>query len=314
MSKKNINIIKRQEPKYLDNRKIKAFHVLSINGSYRLIGSQKIRNFLYSNDYDLNESFNVTNNKKVLENIYNHFLEIFHKCYKDKNYYILDFKCGHTDKMEPIRWTYEDMKKGKQTINNKEYSFIDCLTQKENNVKLDAIFILDNEPLDITNNYFIHIVKDKEELKEKHKLNADKIIKELDEKVHIQIKEGNYFKALKRLMSKEIISQKIDINLLHFLNSDYGRFYKMIHDLDVLLLLSENNFKPISKLFIINNLERIKEFGSQITYFNIDHILDKINYIIEHHNNLDSQLLHLINYSENLLHEKIKKKLDNFIK
>ena len=216
-------------------------------------------------------------------------------------------------KMDPIRWTYEDMRKGYQIINDEKYTFVDCLMQKDNNVKMDAIFILDNEPLDITNNYFIHIVKDKNELQEKHKLSVDKIIKELDEKMHLQIKEGNYFKALKRLMSKEIIAQKIDINLLHFLNSDYGRFYKTIHDLNVLLLLSENNFKPVSKLFIINNLEKIKEFTAQITYFNIDHILDKINYIIEHHNNLESQLLHLINYSENLLHEKIKGKLETFI-
>ena len=314
MSKKNINIIKRQDPKYLDSRKVEAFHLLSVNGSYRLIGGKRIRNLLYSNDYDLNESFNVMDNKKVLEKLYDHYLCIFNKCYHDKDYYILDFKCGHTQDDQPIRWSYDDMKKGYQTINNKKYRFVDCLMQKDNSVKLDAIYILDGEPLDITNNYFINIVSNKDELTEKHQMSVDKIVKELDEKMNAQIKEGNYFKALKRLMSKEIISQKIDVNLLHFLNSDYGRFYKTIHDLNVLLLLYENNFKPISTLFILNNLERIKEFTSQITYFNIEHILDKINYIVQNHKHLDSQLLHLINYSEHLLHEKIKGKLDSFIK
>ncbi len=314
MSKKNINIIKRQKSEYLDSRITKAFHVLSVNGGYNLIGGKNIRNLLYSNDYDLNESFNVLDKKSMIDKLYEHFLSIFTKCYHDKNYYILDFKCGHSNDNNSIRWSFEDMKKGYQTINKKTYTFQDCLIQKNNDIKLDVIFILDNEPLDISNNYFIHIVNKKDDLKIKHKQTTEQIMKELDEKVNVQIKQGNYYKALRRLLSKEIISGSIDTNLLHFLNSDYGMFYKTIHDLNVLLLLHENNFKPVSTLFILNNLERIKEFTSHITYFNVDPILDKINYIITNHKNLDGQLLHLIKYAENDLHEKIKGKLTNYIK
>jgi hypothetical protein len=35
------------------------FHLLSISSNYFLIGSAKYKNFLYSNDYDLNEKYKM---------------------------------------------------------------------------------------------------------------------------------------------------------------------------------------------------------------------------------------------------------------
>ena len=77
-----------------------AFNILSVQGSYKLVGSRAIKNLIYANDYDLNENVHVKG-KSNYEKLYYHFLDILEKCKKTENYYILDFKCGEINK-EPI--------------------------------------------------------------------------------------------------------------------------------------------------------------------------------------------------------------------
>lgn len=309
---KTIKLVKRDE-KYINSKTVKAYHLLIVKGGYHLIGSKSIRNLIYSNDYDLNESFNIENKEAIFNRLYHHFLEIFDKCYKQENLYILDFKCGETNKGKPLRWSYDDMKKGYKTINKTKYVFTDCLKQTSSIIKIDLCFILDNEPLDITNNYFIHIVNNKSELGKTQKLNLTDNINSLQNDINELLKEHKYFKALKRQFAIEVLNNKINPKLVEFLNSDYGRFYKTIHDLAYLRELYDNNFKPVNKVLILDNLERIKEFTSYITLFDVNPMLDKLNYIISHNSNLDNQLVHLIVHCEKLLNDVLKGKIKQFM-
>ena len=136
----------------------------------------------------------------------------------------------------------------------------ECLKQ-DAIIKLDLCYILDNEFIDITNNYFIN----KSSIKNNSTL----------------VKDHNYFKALKRLFSLEEIKHDVDKDLLDFLNSDYGRFYKCIHDLELVFIMYEQTFKPLKKNLLTDNLQRIKMMMNKITAFNVDNILDEINLICE---------------------------------
>lgn len=62
-------------------------------------------------DYDLNENVKVNDSITILNHLYKEFLSIFEKAYQDKNYYVVDFKCGY-EKDEPIRWSFKDLKNG----------------------------------------------------------------------------------------------------------------------------------------------------------------------------------------------------------
>ena len=61
------------------------------------------------------------------------------KCYKDPNYYILDFKCGETNNKEALRWNYKDMQRGYQIKDKVKYFFKDCLKQNAV-IKIDLCY------------------------------------------------------------------------------------------------------------------------------------------------------------------------------
>jgi hypothetical protein len=131
-------------------------HQISISSEFEIIGSSHYKNFLYSNDYDLNEYYKAKETPHVLNKLYNKFLEIFEEVQKNPNQYITDFKCGKIGE-EPIRWNYENLKKGFQKINNKKYVFTDCLLM-DSTIKLDEVVFINGLASEIiTNNYFLKI-------------------------------------------------------------------------------------------------------------------------------------------------------------
>jgi hypothetical protein len=78
----------------------------------------------------------------------------------------------------------------------------------------------------------------------------DKLRNEIKELV----KEGLYFKALKRHFSLLMIEKKIDNETLNILNSDYGILYKFINSLQLIVSISmclQNLNHWILKLYII---------------------------------------------------------------
>lgn len=298
-------VIKRQNEIYLNKNISDAFHVLSVSGSYKLIGSSKIRNFLYSNDYDLNELLQVKDTSIVTKHLVKEFQKVFDKAHAHTNYYILDFKCGADDQNEPLRWSYQDIKQAYKTVRKKKYYLGDCLLMSDQVTKLDLCLVVNGVFTEITNNYFIHT--------DKNKLPLSKAlhIKPLQENIDKLFKEKQFFKCLKRAFSLEVIEGNIDTDLLNFLNSDFGTLYKTIHELHLVLKMNQQHFKYINKATILNNLEVIKAFTSHITKFDVDTILDSINLIIK--NFTDQKLEQLISYSENYLNELTKPHMKKYL-
>jgi Zn-dependent M32 family carboxypeptidase len=96
------------------------------------------------------------------------------------------------------------------------------------------------------------------------------------------IKEGNYYKALKRIFSDRKIGSNNTIDnkierIIDFLNSDIGIIGKSKSDLDVLIDLLEKYPKQIYADDIYSNLQIIKQFLSSVTKYNMRPIIEKIN-------------------------------------
>jgi len=145
-------------------------------------------------------------------------------------------------------------------------------------VKIDVVTFLNGRYLELSQIYKIKIGK---ELNYKIEKTGD-IINRLNEETVKLIKEGNYYKALKRIFSNRKIhqNQKIDNKIeriIDFLNSDVGIVGKSKSDLDVLIDLLEKYPKQIYTDDIYSNLQIVKQFLSSITKYNMRPIIEKIN-------------------------------------
>jgi hypothetical protein len=265
--------LKNQKEEYLESDLNKAFHFLELKASHNyLIGSNNIRNMLYANDYDLNANLKTGDSITVLHKLYEEFLHIFTTAYNDPKYYILDFKCGIYNN-EPIRWLYDDMKIGFIVMDNHRFTFEECLLMDEPEavVKLDMCYIHNNIFTDINCLYNLHIIQSK-----KSKESAQETVTKLKEDIQSLYEEGNLFKVIKRYFSLLVIEHKLNDKIMELINSDFGMFYKFISFLDMVVIMLEQKFKPIPRKLININLEYIKQFGSHITLFDVDFLLDKL--------------------------------------
>ena len=255
---------------------------MSISHKYRIIGSASIKNILYSSDYDVNEEvFNPKHTPaQSLEYIYKMFLDKFKYASKrEHKTYIMDFKCGIDDKGEPLRWNYEDMKKGYKKVNGRQYDFYDALMMKPPNmVKLDVVSFLNGRYLELSQIYKIKIGNQINYKMEK----TEDIKNRLDEETMELIKEGNYYKALKRIFSFRKIHQNAHIDkkierIIEFLNSDIGIVGKSKSDLDVLIDLYEKYPTQVYAEDIYSNIQIVKQFLSSITKYNMRPIIEMLN-------------------------------------
>jgi hypothetical protein len=279
------------------------FHRMTIGSDFNIIGSSHYKNFLYSNDFDLNENYACKDTPSILNNLYQVFLNKFLESKKDPNQFITDFKCGEINN-EAIKWNINDMKKGYQIIHGHKITFQDCLLMKST-IKLDEVVCIGNLFYDITNSFFLkignHYTYD-------HKKDIyESLEKDYDELVE----EGKFFKAIKRQCSIYLLNHKNKLSkkLLNLLNSDSGRLYKVINDLNLIILLLELKYKKPSIDMIINNLQQIKYFASKISNLNINFVTTDIDKICGMKSNklIIKNINSLINKLNKILNNDVKK-------
>ena len=194
------------------NNSIKKIALLmSLESKVNIVGSARIRRNLYYSDYD---SFSTVKGKN--ENmIYNHFRSVFEIIKNSENTIITDFKLGENAKGEPLRWTYEEIKRKE----NNGITFEDALKQKSM-IKMDIVALLNGRFIEITEVYNIFIDGSSNSVYSK-----ENIRKELIDDMTEQIKEGNYMKALKRnysLLNLENKNKAVREKLIDYFNSPIG--------------------------------------------------------------------------------------------
>ena len=300
-------MLKKQSPNYIDSNISEVFHFLELRGSHNiLIGSKTIRNLLYSNDYDLNANIKMSDSHVILHQVYNEFLNIFNTAYKSPYYYIFDFKNGMYND-EPIRWMYDDIKRGEIKCGGRMVTFEECLLMDNNKIKLDICYLYNGIFTDINCLYILHFVKDKSDYEKTKADQKKETIKTMKKEITELEKTGEYYKSLKRYFSLGLVENKFNKSILNIMNSDYGIFYKFITFLNLTVEMIEQTFKPIQLPLIRSNLEFIKEFTSHITSFNTDTYLDELIVVIK------SKSKNIMIQKLEKLVEKASKYLDNTV-
>jgi hypothetical protein len=153
--------------------------------------------------------------------------------------------------------------------------------EHDNNLlKLDICYLDNGLFTDINCLYHLHFVHSKAEYDKSLKLKEKEDFESLSDEIKVLEKEGDYYKALKRMFMLSLIKGKYDKELLEAMNSELGLFYKFITMLNLVVEMLEQTFKPISMKIVKTNLESIKQFGSNIVGLKIDMYLNQLIKII----------------------------------
>jgi len=262
---------------------------------YDIIGTYADDRVKYKSDIDLQEYIDTDNRDiNIYNNILIHFQNIFKKYKQINNTYIIDFKCGVSSGNYPIRWNYNSIMNGYQIIEDDKINFIDCL-QNQSIIKIDVIIKDSNNIFnEISYNYYFNF----DDLKTYDLKNIEQVKTEiiLDAKKYNII---NKYKALKRYYSYYKLDDDIpnQNRVLKLINSNLGIQYQCINQLDLILLIINNEFKPYDKKDIYINLKYILKIINNNFKFKINKLINNnINYININIPILKNEILDYINY------------------
>ena len=235
----------------------KIFNLLTITGRYKIVGSQSIPHIKYKSDFDLLEYFNTLDVGKYPQQILKIFQDKFERASKDPNVFITDFKCGEDDKGEPLRWTKQTIKKGRQVVGGKEYKFIDIILQKSV-IKMDIIAFIDGIATEFSEMYYFTL----NGYKNYDNKPIEKIYQEILEDGREYLKEGNVMKALKRVYaSLNLLDKEKPLRqmLVKFFNGHTGWLNSVKNDIDTLKTLTENKFRKPPREKVKHNISLIQQ-------------------------------------------------------
>jgi hypothetical protein len=192
-------------------------------------------------------------------------MSVFEIIRNSENTIITDFKLGENAKGEPLRWTYEEIKRRE----NNGITFEQSLKQKSM-IKMDIVILLNGRFIEITEVYNIFI--DGESNSDYSKEN---IKHELMHDMKEQIKEGNYMKALKRqysILNLQNKNKAVREKLIDYFNSPIGLLNRSKSDLETMLTVIESPKFDIDE--IRNSLQMLKEI---ISAFPVENNLEEIS-------------------------------------
>jgi hypothetical protein len=271
---------------------------MRISRRQKLVGSASVIGNIITNDYDLNEIFTEkrTHPMDSLTKLYFMFLWKFEKIYNSPNKWIVDFKCGEYRK-EPIRWSMQDLGKGYKDFGSNRIQFVDCLIQYNTKTKLDVVLLLNNRFIEISELYYIK-VNGQANFKT-DEFNITSVVENLCKDMEELIDEGNYFKALKRqyrilsILKKDKKQQDI---LTDLFNGKYGYLYYAISQLKTLILMKEQQFRPVDETIFYSVQQNIKDDISRVLNYSYASSVLNNSVSITVINNIIDYLTKYLNY------------------
>jgi hypothetical protein len=233
-------------PENYPRRLVEILKTMSFSGHPNVIGSAALRSIQYIGDYDSDE-YNVKATPAKFKKIIKNLMSL-------QDVYIGDIKCGEMDG-EPIRWTVQEILKGKQIMDGHIHTLADCI---RNPVlfKLDVVAFIDNRYTELS---IIYIYGNGP------RLTDEQFKEELKKEVQVKYDEKMFYKMSKRIFSIVRLENDTEtaLKLLPLFNGDLGRLYSIISDLDALVYLFEHK-KHINKARMNSELENIKSRMSNI--------------------------------------------------
>jgi hypothetical protein len=167
--------------------------------------------------------------------INNQLLDIINSC--DKND-LLDF-CTNLYK---VRWSAKDIKKGKVVLFNGEDFYFKDLFQSKSVIKLDIMFF-DGERFEEFSNMFDIVNNNRSMTTE-----SEDYLQSMKNDIKMFVKDGNYFKAVKRLYSvaKHEKETRTIANSLMIINGKPGELYRLRGLVaNIQLVLEHHSSKPV---------------------------------------------------------------------
>ena len=222
-----------------------------------LLGTAGLASQQYYSDFDL---FTQIEKKQTNEQAFNRMQKIINKMDSFNDAYFIEFKI-QTQKGDKEKFnTIEEINRNKFDKLYKDIDFI----------KLDYVIRISNKFIELSIIYSFNpkILTDEE------------FLKNISDDVTEQKKEGNYFKALKRIFAiynNKRIKDKLEktdkyIYLSKFFNSEWGKLYSETANLKAIKLLLENyDDEETIKRVLLN----LKEIGVKPDLKKIDNIIAK---------------------------------------
>jgi hypothetical protein len=298
----------------VNNNTRKFINEFAIQGKYRLIGSNSLRSIKYASDYDVQTQLRNMTPSLVAKRFKKQFYDakrsdnlwiIDFKCgwdarlvyrgdYKDasvkvylqnslipKSYREKVIKAKGEDRIDLIRdlyilrWKYDDIMRGSIRLFDGTYKqLVDCILDKTP-LKIDLIGKVGDMFVEISENYYIKIGNRKNYT---HKPTREELESEYEDEIHYYASRDK-FKALKRIFSLLQVEGEKGVrldNLVTFFNSEVGLLNKIKNELIILKTLLEQDFRPVKREDIYNNLQVIKEQIANVYKISIDDKLFKM--------------------------------------
>jgi len=271
-------IMERQLEDYM-NPLLDIFNKMSITRKYKIIGSANLRTSTYIQDYDINCMLKVKGDEqKIMDSLTAKFQRIFKDAHKNPALYITDFKCGfdptypEEDDRYKLRWDKEDIKNGYKILGNGEKKFFqDCLFDKTK-MKLDMIFLLHGEFIEI-NEIYRFVINGRKNYDDAN------IEKELRKEIEKYKKEGNYFKVMKRKFSLAKWKGIIKKDYIDIFNGQSGLLNNLINQLKIIQNICLQTFRRPKLHEIRGNLQTIKQELSSVYEIYLPNFSSKIDSI-----------------------------------
>ena len=287
-----------------------VMNLMSITRKYKVIGSANLRTSEFIQDIDLDGMFKAKGNEeKILDSLTARFKRIFSDTYKNPELFITDFKAG-TDPSYPedddrfkLRWDKTDIKNGYKILGNGEKKFFrECLMEKAR-MKLDMIYLLDGEYVELSEIYRLNINGRK---------NYDdaNIVVELKHEIEKYKKERNYYKVLKRefsLLKHQGKNKNRQMQLINLFNSNAGLLNNLINQLKIIQNVCIQTFRKPKLDDVRGNLQSIKFKLSSVYEIYHPNFSKKIDSICK-------KPLSKIYHSLTPIIDKLEKQLNKYVK
>jgi len=206
------------------------------NNKIDVKGTSSYKSQKYFSDYDLFSS--IKGNNKP-EDIFKEVQNIFSKIKSDPNLYFIELKIQN-----------KNSKKKFFNMDFTEKQFVKSIKDLDY-IKIDLIARFGNIFIEVSIIYSFN----------KEEANSQEYINSLKDDIKELMKEGNYYKVLKRYFAlyKTMGDSKKLLELTKYFNSDKGALYQKTSNLKALKLLLENYDDDNTIKKIIINLKDIKE-------------------------------------------------------
>jgi exonuclease SbcC len=235
-----MDILEPKSKSEFDSKIINLINKLKFqNYPIEIKGSSSLKSQKYFSDYDL---FTNISDKIDSETAYNTFYKILQNVLSDIDIYFTEFKVEDRKKRKYKWFPNETFDKDTffKIFREVDFSKLDIIVWSNNKfIELSIIYKFSNETL-TTDQLISNIYKDIDELKNKEK---------------------DYYKILKRYFSIFKIKKNNDmlLYLTEIFNSDLGKLYQKVNNLEAIKIIIENYDDKLSKDRVDLNLSELGE-------------------------------------------------------